>query len=247
MLKLFKYNWLRNSTIFYATITVLLLLQVALILSDNWWEVHDAVIFGLSIFAFVIGALVLFTQICITYNNNLKSYTRRLLPVPPMKEIGALVLLQMIYVVIMTALIALVNVILLPKISFVDMDLIYSFFDRPSLVIYTFVYELWAAASMLVFIMLAIAIAACFKTKNRVWIGIVAFIIMVGITGYISELLFGADVNSGIELTTEVEGFSMIMPEINVFDYVGEIAFDVITMALALAMMVYLMNKKIEL
>jgi len=247
MLKLFKYNWLRNSTIFYATITVLLLLQAALIIADSYWENIDGLILGLSVFVFSIGALILFTQICSTYNINLKSYNRRLLPVAPIKEIGALVLLQIIYVLIMTALIVIVNLILLPKISFVDMELIRNFFDSPSLVIFTFVSGIWFAVSILVFIMLAIAIAACFKTKNRVWIGITAFIIIVALTGYISELLFGAGVSAGIELTTGEAGFKLLTPGDKLMGLSGEIAYDVILMLLALFAMTYLMNKKIEL
>ncbi|URN92482.1 MAG: hypothetical protein NAG76_11275 [Candidatus Pristimantibacillus lignocellulolyticus] len=247
MLKLFKYNWLRNSTIFYATITVLLLLQVALIIADSYWENIDGLILGLSVFVFSIGALILFTQICSTYNNNLKSYNRRLLPVAPIKEIGALVLLQIIYVLIMTALIVIVNLILLPKISFVDMELIHTFFDRPSLVIFTFVSGLWFAVSMLIFIMLSIAIAACFKVKNRVWIGIASAIIITIVIAYISELLFGAGVSAGIEMTTGEEGFRLLVPSNKLMGLSGEIAFDVITVLLALFAMTYLMNKKIEL
>jgi len=247
MLKLFKYNWLRNSTIFYATITVLLLLQAALITSDNWWKVHDGVVLGLSIFVFAIAALILFTQICTTYSNNLKSYNRRLLPVAPIKEIGALLLLQIIYVVIMTALMALVYMILLPKLSFVDMNMIHAFFDKTSLVIFTFIYEIWAAVSMLIFIMLAIAIASCFKTKNRVWIGISSAIVIASLMFYISDLLFEDRGSMGIELNTVEEGFNLIQPQVQLIEMSGEIAFDVISMLLAIFVMTYLMNKKIEL
>ncbi|MCR8657185.1 hypothetical protein [Paenibacillus endoradicis] len=247
MLKLFKYNWLRNSTIFYATITVLLLFQAALIIAEVGWEAYDGLILGLSIFGFAIGALILFTQICSTFNNNLKSYNRKLLPIAPIKEIGALLLLQIIYVVIMTVFIILVNLILLPKISFIDMELIHTFFDKTSLVILTFVTGMWFAVSMLIFIMLAIAIAACFKTKNRVWIGITAAIIITSITFYISELIFGESGSVNISVTTAEEGLSLLTPGKNLMGLSGEIAYDVITILLALFAMTYLMKKKIEL
>lgn len=247
MLKLFKYNWLRNSTIYYATMTVLLLFQTALIITENFGGIMEEWTLVLSVLGFTIGGFILFTHICFTYNNNLKSYSRRLLPVAPIKEIGALLLLQIIYVVIMAAIIAVVYAILLPMISVINMDFIHTFLDRPSLMISGLIYTIWAAVSILVFIMLGIAIAACFKTKNRVWIGITAFIIITGFTAYISNLLFGDGMARSHESNIIGDGFSISIADMNFGGFAGEIAFDVVTMLLAIFVMTYLMNKKIEL
>ncbi|HIW33076.1 MAG TPA: hypothetical protein IAA29_09850 [Candidatus Paenibacillus intestinavium] len=247
MLKLFKYNWLRNSTIFYATITVLLLFQAALIIAVNYWNAIDSLIFAMSVFGFTTGALLLFIQVSKTYSNNLKSYNRRLLPVSPWKEIGALLLLQLIYVVVFTAILVMVYSILLPKISFIDMDNIWGFFDAPLLSIVSLVYGLWASINSIIFVMLAIAIAFCFKSRYRVWIGIVSFSIIIGVISYISELLFGKSSSAGLESVSTSQEFSFFVSQGGTKWVPFEIGFDVITTLLAIYAMTYLMSKKIEL
>ncbi|MGF7048242.1 flagellar biosynthesis protein FlhB [Paenibacillus sp. DS2015] len=83
MMNLLKYDFKRNGTKLLGIFAVLLLLQISLMLFVKYVEIK----LTLSILAYVIAGVMLFTTTIRTYSYNLKAYHRKLLPVHTLKSI----------------------------------------------------------------------------------------------------------------------------------------------------------------
>lgn len=253
MLKLLKYDWKRNSTNFYATMSILIFVQILFLLGLTLWNWTVEFVFVFSILAFMAVGFILFFQVCKTYFQNLNSFNRRLLPVRPIQEIGSVVLLLLIYVVALIITIAVFMTMLMPNIGFIDSAYIQDNWIKPVPIISLLIYSLWGSAASLIWIMLAIAIARIFSFRRRIWIGIVALIVIQSIIGYIGSFLFGSETKNVIGYmefnVIDIKGDAVPSFEnINWFNPLsGPFIYEIITVAIALYAISYLMKKKIQL
>jgi len=252
MLKLLKYDWKRNSTIYYATVAVLLIVQASLYIgSRKGWL--DVLVIGLSIMAFMAASLVLFLQACSTFNHHLKSFNRRLLPLKPLQEIAAVLLLNIIYTLTIMLIGAIVAAVMIPAMDNIDFSYIIDNWLKPAPVLSILGYSLWSSVNLLIWIMLAIAIARSFKVKHRFWIGLAAFIAIQSIIAYLSYLLFGPSGEAAFgfiqfRVTASAEGEAIAMMPTSWFNPLsGPFIMEIVTTVAALYAIVYLMNRKVEL
>jgi|GEM_PF-1047735 len=253
MLKLLKYDWKRNSTLFYATLVILFIAQLALFVWNSVKSGWDAIVLGLSIALIVAAMFILFYQVCKTFNHHMSAYNRRLLPVRPIEEIGAVLLLQLIYTVLLFCVAAASLAILLSSMDNFSFSSLKDIGLKPVAVISSLSYSIWSLLHLLAWIMLSIAIAWCFRVKHRVWIGIAAFIIIQSLLYWLMQKIFGLGGEEGnlgfirLEFSgTEVHRLSDT--KVDWFDPLSVSFLSEIVMFIGLlCVTAYLMKKKIEL
>lgn len=206
---------------------------------------------GLSLTAFAAAFIVLFLQVCSTFNSHLNSYNRRLLSVKPVQEIAASLLLQLIYAVSLIVIGAILASLMIPRLESIDFTELLEYWGKPIPIISLFIFSLWCTLSFHIMIMLAIAIAASFKVKHRIWIGIISFIAIQSVLGWIAYLLFGTDniiPQIGLIQTISVSEGESIFEQVSWYNLTtGQFLMEVVTIIAALYAIVYLMSKKIEL
>src|SRR4029453_12659316 len=173
MIKLLKYDWKRSSDGILSTLAILIILEAALSITGitrNW---DESVVIAFSIFGYVLAAVLLFIHCCRTFDQNIKSYGRRLLPLHPIKGIGAAILLCWICMLLVTV-IAAIHVPLYT--AFSDNPFLKENIHFEKLSIFGFILSiLWAFTAFLISILASITVARSFRFKRSAWIGILFF------------------------------------------------------------------------
>lgn len=252
MLKLLKYNWKRNSTIFLATFAILILAQAGLLLGRTIKDWDGSIILIFSIMIYMAAAMLLFFQVCSTFNFQLKSFNRRLLPVKPIEEIGAVLLLQLIYTAALLLISAAGTTILISTMDNLDFSNVKELLLKPAPMLSVFSYALWSMLSFLIWIMLAIAIARSVKVKHSAWTGIIAFIAIQLVIGWIAILLYGETGDASIGFihfsgNTNQGEFETYLPSSWFNPLKGTFLLEVLSVSGAIYAITYLMKKKIDL
>lgn len=247
MLKLIKYDWKHNSIVFYGTISVLIVVEAVLLIGGFNWGWNKELVTALTFLAFFATAATLFVQNCKMFADNLRSYSRRLLPVSPYQEIGSIVVIHLIYVVVVAVLAVISLFILLQFGNISGFDFLDALLSEKLLVSLMIVYLIWNTVSTLILIMLSISCALSFRSSFRAWIGIAVFFVIVTITSFISDFLVGDAPMNTLQFESGNASFFASIPAQTLWRGVGAVSIEIVYTALLLLGTVYLMRKKIEL
>ena len=81
MIKLFKYDWKRNSTTLLGAFAILLIVQIAITVAGSIRDWELGIMLGLSMLAYGSVSVLLLVVTGKNFGYNIKAYHRRLLPV----------------------------------------------------------------------------------------------------------------------------------------------------------------------
>ncbi|GIP19529.1 hypothetical protein J40TS1_51710 [Paenibacillus montaniterrae] len=251
MLKLLKYNWRMNSLTSYIVIAASVIVYGLLLACKYQWGWSDEIVFMFGLLVAVVTGLLFLIIACVTFNHQLKSYHRRLLPIKTEVEIASMLLLAAIYSLIP----------LLLKLVFLylaDVTFNYSMFDslleqllRVDVLAVLVGYMLLDSLAIFMLIMLAMSATYAFKGKYRAWIGVLLFIVLSIVWEYVSNWLFGVNRQGappfvGIEITEgEMSRIDWITIRWN-GEWLKMLLVSLTKLALLFAATTYIMKKHVE-
>lgn len=250
MIKLLKYDWKRSNDGILSTLAIFIILEAAFSitgLTRNW---DEGLITAFSIFGYVMVFILLFIHCCRTFERNIKSYSRRLLPLHPINGIGAAILLGWI-IMLLVLIIAAIHIAIF--IAFSDMDIQY-FKEHVSLengALFGMVISyIWMYTSFMLSILCSITVARSFRVKHSTWIGIVFFFGVQSIASWLTYQLF--DQREGmmgivsVNVPQSNSGSVTFGSSFNVDFLFGPFLLDLAFTLGYLFLMIYLLKKKVE-
>jgi hypothetical protein len=249
MIKLLKYDWKRSSDGILSTLAIMVVLEAALSitgLTQNW---NESVVLSFSIFGYVLAMSLLFIHCCRTFDQNLKSYSRRLLPLHPINGVGSAVLLSWICAILI-AVIAAIHIPIYFAFSDIDTSFIKeNFLFEKGSIFWIIIGSAWTYTSLLISILASITVARSFRFKRSAWIGILFFFGTQFIIAWISDIIFdhGEDSLGFIEINSTQTGNAMsVQSSFSIGAFTGPFLLELVFTAGFLYLMLYLINKKVE-
>lgn len=247
MLKLFKYDWRRNSLVFYVTISVLVALNALFHIGLVNWDWNQYGIFTLSILSFLTAGIILFVRNATLFSEHLKSYSRRLLPVSPYQEIGSIAIVQLIYTIVLAILLTLSLYLFSFTLDFMDLEQLKVTIGSTSFMVLTSIYGVWSTINSLLYILFAITVSIIIRFKYRIWTGTAVFIILAIIVTSITDLIMGPSMNLGMRMGTGNSAFYLLFPAQYMSRFIAGFLFEIVAAAIIVYCTAWLMKKKIEL
>lgn len=247
MLKLLKYDWKHNSTVFYGIVAVLTIVELLFMMGLYIWNWEFEVVMAFTVMGFLAAAVTLFVQNCRLFADNLRSYSRRLLPVSPYQEIASIVMIHIIYAVTITILLSLTSLVL---ISYEDNSSGILFFmgvNNKGMVGLSLLYTIWNTFSTLILILFCISCAFSFRSRFRVWIGIVVFFMITISTSAISNLFYRDDVTDTMRVQGENFSIFTLLPTADMVKMIGSFSLELVGTTVLVFGIAYLMKRRIEL
>ncbi|MRN55242.1 hypothetical protein [Paenibacillus monticola] len=251
MLMLLKYDFRRNRDRILRVFAITLLVQVGLWIfagETGIWRFGEKTSEGMfigNIITYLIAGIILQIYNVRTYDHNLRSYHRRLLPVNPVLSVLSPLLLGWI---LLLGVVVMAGLHLGLYIMFHSADFLPVNFWTLSFG--SMLQMLWVAGYLMILLMLSITVARSVRIKGQVWIGIAIFFILNNGISYIKQQLFSNSF-SGLENTLQ---FHMVEGKITPDFYtnsgsiinLGPAVFEVITAVLLLYVTVLLVKKRVE-
>ena len=199
MMKLLKYDLKRNATSFLSVGTILILLQLILSIVGNvrGWDQIAILVLSLVLYSFTATLSVIL--VTITYRNNIKAYSRRLLPKRSIDTVLSVLVLGWITGVVLIAISLLHGVIYNFFVGVVSDDQIAEILGSLSDVLTVLFQMFWAYTFLFVTIILSSTISASIKGKVGRWIGIVSFFTIQSVLAWVEmKLLKVSDNGMGL-------------------------------------------------
>lgn len=242
MLKLLKYDFRRNRDRILRVYAIIMLVQAGIWVFVD--EPNGGMFIG-NVVTYVIAGIILQIYNVRTYDHNLRSYHRRLLPVNPVLSVLSPLLLGWI---LLLGVVAMAELHLGLYILFNSADFLPA--DFWSLSSASLLQMVWVAGYLMILLMLSITVARSLRIKGQVWIGIAVFFIVENGVSYIEQQLFGKSY-SALENALQFHMVGgKITPDFHTtagsLVNIGAILFEVITAALVLYIIVLLVKKRVE-
>ncbi|WP_312115653.1 hypothetical protein [Brevibacillus reuszeri] len=250
MMNLLKYDWKRNSTLLLSTFAVLIIVQAALTIVGETRDWDKQMVIALSILGYTAVAVLIFVNSCRAFDHNINSFSRRLLPLHPLKGVGAVVLLSLLVAIAFVA-VAVIHILL--YVAFMGMnisELLGGITFNSLTVIKLVAVSIWAYSSILIVIMAATTVTRCFRSKHAIWIGIIFFFATISLISWLENVLFERSEGafSGVSVENEINNDSISFSSTLDLDIpLGPILLEMVGVGALLYLITYLLNKKMEL
>lgn len=246
MLKLLKYDFRRYRDQIIGLFGVTLLLQVIIWGAGAYYHWDKAAVYILQALAYLGAGAFITIHSCRTYDTNLKSYGRRLLPVRPIY----MVLSPLLMIVLLA--IGLLVIIFLHVMLYLRSVTIEFPVDFSTFVAVCFFNVLLTIVVGMVLLLFSITVANSLTSRGKIWIGILTFFAFTLVMNYIEGLLF-PEAGKWMEFSiTYYSGTNnTILPDnirnvSEAFD-LGPALFEIAVCALLVAGSARLLKKRVEL
>ncbi|GIP01319.1 MULTISPECIES: hypothetical protein [Paenibacillus] len=247
MMKLFKYDWKRNSTTLLGAFAILLIVQIAITVTGSIKDWELGVKLALSMLAYGSVSVLLLVVTGKNFGYNIKAYHRRLLPVRSVWNVVSSLLLACVSLLALGILMALhlwyywSSAGIWENINFADVPVSY-YVGFALLMVWKFIY-------LMIAIFFAITVSRSITKKGSTWIGILVFFVLQYVLGWLSQVLFG-DEAAWVGPMANISFFEKEADiTVSTMQYTlawGGLAFEVIMAALILYATVYLIDRKVE-
>lgn len=249
MMRLLKYDWKKNSTMLLSTAVILILVEAGLLITgySRGWD--EAFIIAISITLYIFASLLAVIMSYKNFHSNVKSYSRKLLPVRTVWSVLSPMALGILILVGLLIIICLHLLIYSWLYGEPDISEILKYFFTTELAIlifqlfFSYIYSYMAVT-------LSIAIALTFR-KWRVWIGILSFIIIQNVFSWLIQKLFDYGLGQSSLLNFSVtsdfsgKGKLIIPPDVTIINW-GETLLELAIAGLMLWATVLLLNRRVE-
>lgn len=236
MIRLLKYDLKRNAVALLGALTVLVLAMVCIEIFNRSAEQRLVS----RLVAYTVAFVLIFVQAIKTYAKNIKSYSRRLLPVNLVNHVLSPAVMAVMNLLILGLLFLLHNWILTafhlnPMLKTANLNVAATGFV--GLII------LWATSVQLMIIFTSITLAMSFRVKARVWIGIVALFALQ----YVFSLLGDLIPNSITHLSGEFLSYKNTTYGYSIDITTGDVALSLINFVVELIFTVALITLTVQL
>ncbi|MGG4554285.1 hypothetical protein [Paenibacillus humicus] len=251
MLKLLKYDWKRNANLSLGLLAVLVFLQIVIGVVGNVRGWEQSIIFVLSFMLYTMTGIILIIIASKTFENNIKAYSRRLLPVRPVWTAVSSIVLWWLFTAVLAG-IALLH-------YYIYVSLVHSTPVWPEGMMVTSLLELfkfifaifWTLTYLMLMILLSMTIGASVSLRGKAgtWVGIIAFFIIQYVLSLVESALFGGFdaklFSIGIIQSSNDSINAQVMSSAPMLQ-IGQLLFDGAMFALMLLLINYLLSKKVE-
>lgn len=253
MMKLLKYDLKRNAATFLSVGTILVLLQLIVSVVGNvrGWSQISILVLSLVLYSFTATLSVIL--VTITYRNNIKAYSRRLLPKRSIDTVLSVLILGWITGIVLLAIALLHGVIYNSFAGIVSADAIADIFNSFSDILIVLFQLFWAYTFLFVTIILSSTISASIKGKVGRWIGIVSFFTIQSVLAWVemkllkvSENGMGLVISRGTEvkISNVADGGQLTFDRSLLSIEWSSVALELVFIALILYATVLLLNRK---
>lgn len=187
MIKLLKYDWKKNSSPVMGLVAVLLIIQALITTFGTMrdWEID--VMLALSMLAYSAVSMILFVMVCKTFDQNIKAYNRRLLPVRSINTIFSS-LIQSFICLLGVMLLVVLHLWIYIKIELDDRFIVWGGLTTEGWVTAGLA-AAWKFAFIFIIIFFCITVSRAARVKGSVWIGIVLFFVITNATAWLESKL----------------------------------------------------------
>ncbi|MEC0205912.1 hypothetical protein P4H39_25205 [Paenibacillus lautus] len=247
MIKLFKYDWKRNSTTLLGAFAILLIVQIAITVAGSIRDWELGIMLGLSMLAYGSVSVLLLVVTGKNFGYNIKAYHRRLLPVHSVWNVVSSLILACVSLLVLGILMALhlwyyLNAAdIWEYINFADVPVSY-YVGLALLMVWKFIY-------LMIAIFFAITVSRSITKKGSTWIGILVFFVLQYVLGWLSQMLFGEEaawVGPMASISFYEKEADLTVSTVQYTLAWGALAFEVVLAALIVYATVYLIDRKVE-
>ncbi|WP_136608511.1 hypothetical protein [Paenibacillus dokdonensis] len=246
MIKLLKYDLRRNANLLLGLTVVLIIGELVLL----WSRANLEIKLVLTVFFFIAAAVIFAISSLKVFDYNIKSVSRRLLPVHAFSYVWASLLYGLINTLVLTLIGIGTAFYFFAKF---DTSLIGDIFRIPVPVMAGIVLEYILVLVYGYFtIYVTIALARSITRKGVFWVGLIIFLIITNVTGWLENLLFNRDssqifslVTFHAEVSNGVLSHDMANSSVNL-NSIGTLIFEVLLCAVYLLVMKWCVEKRIE-
>ncbi|MDQ0060876.1 hypothetical protein [Paenibacillus harenae] len=251
MLKLLKYDWKHSAAFLLGVLAIVVIMQAALTITALARDWDEIVVYALGTMIYSLAAILTVGQCCKNYDLSLRDYHRRLLPTYPLQSVGAVMILSLLCVAVISIIALIHNFIYFDSMGRELADIV----DLESLslsnVLSITASYLWSVATLVITVLAAVTISRSIHAKMRVWIGIFSFFTLGMLLSWIENVLFGSvDGMFGIvsvQMTsTAAEGTIQLPASLQTEIAAGPLLVEVVFAAALLYLIHYLVSKKID-
>ncbi|MBU5671044.1 hypothetical protein [Paenibacillus brevis] len=252
MMKLFKYDWKRDSNTIYSVLAVLVIAQLLFhwVGTARGWD--PMIRLAVSLMMYVSAMVVMVITGSKGYIKNLKSYQRRLVPIHPIYHVLSSLLFSTLIMMAVFVIAAAHGLLLIPwsdLTAFLELgNLQLTAWD----VIIAAASGIWGTFFVMLLIYFSMTVGAMVNIRGKagVWVGIIVFIILSNIISSISETVFrqaGSATNFGI---VQIESGPAAVPDTVTVSSLGTglggFLFELVAAVLLLWLMAWPIRKKLE-
>lgn len=241
-MRLLKYDWKRNSTTLLGALVVLIIVQTAIVVGGIMWGWIPVGMLGLNLLGYSSAGVLLVVLVVKTFDYNIKSYQRRLLPIHSIWTILSPLLMGCIGVLVLGAM-ALIhlwlhfNILGLHPFE-MEFNVIFKSWDFFIVMIML----VWNFIFIVLTIFFATAVSRSIPSKAGVWVGILVFVMLHYVIGWVSQMLFGTGYWSHTGSIDEGGVFFQFGPTGQSW---GDAIFELIVSILLLYATAYLIERKV--
>lgn len=247
MMRLLKYDWKRNANSILGLMTILLIIEILLMSIGlmRGWEL--SLVMALSMVSYGIVNTIMLVIVCRTFDQNIKLYNRRLLPIRPIWTITSSLIQAWISILV------LMSLVFLHLWIFWGMEgAEHLIVDIPSFITFDFVLVAlagaWKFTLVILLIFFSITVARAIGKQVGLWIGILIFFVIQNGVAWMEFKLFSSDSGwAGQAFTISFERGSTAAVNNNFIEIpLGSLVFEMLLAAAFVYAMVYLINRKVE-
>ncbi|WP_422658487.1 hypothetical protein ACK8P5_22905 [Paenibacillus sp. EC2-1] len=247
MMKLLKYDWKRNSNVILGLMTVLLISETLFtsIGYTRGWELWLLVL--LSMLAYGIVSTILLVIICRTFDQNIKLYNRRLLPIRSIWTIVSSLIQAWISTVIVMIL------VIIHLWIFWNIGSLGKIINLPRLITSDYVLMAlgggWKYTFVMITIFFSIVVARAIRKQWGLWFSIVLFFIIQNVIQWMEYKIFTSDSGwVGQTFSIRIEEGGTGTPITNETFQIpwGPFIFEILLAGVLIYAMVKLIDRKVE-
>lgn len=252
MMKLFKYDWKRDSNTIYSVLAVLVVAQLLLHWVGISREWNPMIRLGISLTMYISALVVMVITGYKAYIKNLKSYQRRLVPVHPVYHVLSTLLFSTLISVAVLVIAAAHGLLLIPwsdLTAFLELgQLQLTAWD----VIAGAASGIWGIIFIMLLVFFSITVGAMVNIRGKagVWVGIIIFIVISSIVSMISEILFNQSGSTNNFGMVQIEtGSAIVQDTVSVSSLgtgLGSFLLELVVAVLLLWLMAWPIRKKLE-
>lgn len=247
MMRLLKYDWKRNSNSILGLMAVLLIIQVLITSVGSMNGMEFAVRLTLSMLSYGVVSAILLVIVCRTFDQNIRLYNRRLLPVRTIWSIASSVIQAWISMFILMAL------VILHLWIFWNMEGFGEIMNLSAVGVSDFILialsGTWEFTFAILMIFFSITAARTVRKKWGVWLGILLFFVIQYVLQWLEHKFFTIEsslVGQTFAIRFEQGDTVAAIHEESLHIPIGPFVFEMLIAAVIVYAMVYLIDRKVE-
>ncbi|MGG1877852.1 hypothetical protein ABDI30_09810 [Paenibacillus cisolokensis] len=242
MMRLLKYDWKRNSTTVLGTLAVLIIIQTAIMVTGMIRGWDPIVMLVSSLMGYSSIGVLLIVLVVRTFDYNIRSYQRRLLPLRSVWTILSPLFMGVLGMIALAILVLTHLWLHFYFLGFQQLGVELGLLFQDANFLLGIWRLIWGFSYIILSIFFATAVARTIPRKSGVWVGILVFVLLHNMIDWVGRGLLGQGYWTESEITET--GLSITMGPLG--QSMGKTIYEMVVAALLLFATAYLIDRKVE-